>query len=211
MGMPRKPLGMRVPRGYARAISGGNVDAPPDPLQRNRSGGYRLPRLACQWCGQTVAHWLNGQRPRLHKTPYGHDCPPPIDDDAFDDECETGFVPAEDVTGLSRARREERIAAYREFCWALKYGLLSRPHVCQECGHRPARSGAIHAHHRDYAKPLDVEWLCRGCHARRQRAALMEYDIPEAARERARREGRPLHQIAIELLGRWASRATDST
>src|SRR5215831_11268686 len=44
---------------------------------------------------------------------------------------------------------------------ALKRGELIRPSECEECG----RGGVIHAAHSDYARPLDVRWLCRRCHA----------------------------------------------
>lgn len=39
-------------------------------------------------------------------------------------------------------------------------GKVLRPDKCSQCG-----SGKkIEAHHEDYDKPLDVEWLCRECH-----------------------------------------------
>ena len=42
-------------------------------------------------------------------------------------------------------------------------GRLVRPDTCESCG---AVGGPIEAAHRDYSEPLDVRWLCRGCHRR---------------------------------------------
>jgi hypothetical protein len=51
---------------------------------------------------------------------------------------------------------------------ALKNGVLVRPDTCQKCGDKPQKASdgrsKIHAHHHDYDKPLDVEWLCSKCH-----------------------------------------------
>lgn len=44
---------------------------------------------------------------------------------------------------------------------AVKDCRLFRPAVCESCG---ASGRAIQAHHHDYAKPLDVQWLCAPCH-----------------------------------------------
>jgi ribosomal protein S27AE len=41
---------------------------------------------------------------------------------------------------------------------AIRDGRLLRE-PCSECGATPAQ-----AHHDDYAKPLDVRWLCQPCH-----------------------------------------------
>lgn len=49
-----------------------------------------------------------------------------------------------------------RCAVYR----AERLGELIRPYVCATCG----AEGPIEAHHEDYAKPLEVVWLCRACH-----------------------------------------------
>jgi len=42
----------------------------------------------------------------------------------------------------------------------VRLGKVAKPVLCQFCGsYLP-----LHGHHRDYAKPLDVQWLCRPCH-----------------------------------------------
>lgn len=51
---------------------------------------------------------------------------------------------------------------------ALRSGKVVRPATCEHCGITPApmKDGrsAIQGHHHDYAKPLDVQWLCYSCH-----------------------------------------------
>lgn len=59
----------------------------------------------------------------------------------------------------TRKRFPEKNRARYIVANALKYGkLVKQP--CSNCGstHR------IHAHHDDYSKPLDIQWLCDGCH-----------------------------------------------
>lgn len=46
---------------------------------------------------------------------------------------------------------------------AIGKGQLVRPTECERCG---VKSGCIHAHHSDYDKALDVEWLCSTCHVK---------------------------------------------
>lgn len=43
---------------------------------------------------------------------------------------------------------------------AIQDGLLENPNCCELCG----AEGRVVAHHDDYAKPLDVRWLCKKCH-----------------------------------------------
>lgn len=80
---------------------------------------------------------------------------------------------------LKRAQRPERKAKQREYGraqrehspekWVARYtlgnavrdGRVIRPDVCSKCGGNETR---IEAHHHDYSKPLDVEWLCFACH-----------------------------------------------
>ena len=69
---------------------------------------------------------------------------------------------------LTRARYPEKVKAHQAVKRAVKAGKLERPDVCSRCGGggKPKRNGAaaIEAHHPDYNKPLEVEWLCRECH-----------------------------------------------
>lgn len=50
-------------------------------------------------------------------------------------------------------------------CAALKEGIINKSLKCAEC----QIEYKTEAHHEDYTKPLDVIWLCHGCHMRRHR------------------------------------------
>ena len=46
------------------------------------------------------------------------------------------------------------------FNYYLRKGRITRPNKCQECNKKCRPD----AHHSDYSKPLEVDWLCRKCH-----------------------------------------------
>lgn len=63
---------------------------------------------------------------------------------------------------LRNQRDKNKNKARQAVKTALLKGILIRPIVCSMC-HREKQ---IDAHHPDYSKPLEVQWLCRECHMR---------------------------------------------
>lgn len=49
---------------------------------------------------------------------------------------------------------------------AVKAGKIEKPENCSSCDEVPKK---MEAHHTDYEKPLEVMWLCTGCHADQHR------------------------------------------
>jgi hypothetical protein len=56
-----------------------------------------------------------------------------------------------------------RIRARMEVRNAIRRGEMRRPDACQDCGRTDLK---VCAHHEDYSKPLEVQWLCRPCHSK---------------------------------------------
>ena len=54
----------------------------------------------------------------------------------------------------------ERVRAAYNARYAIRRGILKRPKLCSSCGRRRKVQG----HHDDYAKQLEVRWLCASCH-----------------------------------------------
>jgi hypothetical protein len=64
-------------------------------------------------------------------------------------------------------------AARRAVINAVRRGRLVKPTSCEDCGNA-APKRALHGHHEDYSKPLEVEWLCTTCHGKRHRVEVAE-------------------------------------
>lgn len=69
---------------------------------------------------------------------------------------------------LARERHPEKIKARNVINNAIYRGALEKPTCCENCK-KPTESRKLHAHHRDYGKPWDVDWLCHPCHAKLHR------------------------------------------
>ena len=59
-----------------------------------------------------------------------------------------------------RMENPERYKAYNILKRAVLSGDIERPTTCCDCG----AIGPTDGHHENYAKPLDVVWVCRSCH-----------------------------------------------
>lgn len=57
-----------------------------------------------------------------------------------------------------RKRNPNKSKAHAKVSYAIRAGRLFRE-PCEKCKSEPS-----HAHHDDYAKPLNIRWLCDTCH-----------------------------------------------
>jgi len=71
-----------------------------------------------------------------------------------------------------KERYPDRREAHNKVAYAISSGKMTRPSECQECG----STKRVEAHHEDYSKPLDVEFLCRKCHTLRHKK---HYETPQ--------------------------------
>lgn len=71
-------------------------------------------------------------------------------------------------TRENQRRTEEKHRDRTRARWRLKAavrrGKITKPDTCERCGFTAELPREIHGHHHDYAKPLEVEWLCQSCH-----------------------------------------------
>ncbi len=67
-------------------------------------------------------------------------------------------------------RRGTRLAqnAHLKVMRAVRSGAIVPPEHCSQCGVECSPQ----AHHHDYTRPLDVEWLCVSCHQRRHQGLV---------------------------------------
>jgi hypothetical protein len=75
-----------------------------------------------------------------------------------------------------RERNREKLLAHRAVKAAVRSGRLSRPEACESCERVAPR---LEAHHADYAKQLEVKWLCRSCHLAEHKELDLAAALPE--------------------------------
>ena len=70
---------------------------------------------------------------------------------------------------FSRKRpKNKKYLARKKLNNALKREDINKPNKCSDCG----KKAKVTAHHKNYEKPLDIEWLCYECHGKRHRKAI---------------------------------------
>lgn len=65
-----------------------------------------------------------------------------------------------------RRRHPKRDRARRILNYHVRKGNVQKPDRCEDCGRDDLR---MEAHHDDYDRPLDVDWLCSLCHGKTER------------------------------------------
>ena len=65
----------------------------------------------------------------------------------------------------ARKRNKKAVNARSTLNYAVRNRDIARPKRCERC----KEEKTIHGHHEDYDRPLEVTWLCVGCHADRHR------------------------------------------
>ena len=82
---------------------------------------------------------------------------------------------------VPRDRDTSKVAAHNAVQTAIDNKTIVRQRKCEACGGRRN----VVAHHADYNKPLDVNWLCRKCHgAWHEKFVAIEKSNPSAAGRR---------------------------
>ncbi len=82
-----------------------------------------------------------------------------------------GRARAKDIEKFKERERNNPPASPEKVCarsvlnMAIKSGKIIKPQYCTVCG----TGRRINGHHPNYDKPLEVEWLCPLCHAKRHR------------------------------------------
>jgi len=60
-----------------------------------------------------------------------------------------------------RKHNKDRARAFMLVQCAIRRGALDKPAYCPRCG----STIRIQAHHEDYSKPEEVDWMCQKCHS----------------------------------------------
>lgn len=75
-----------------------------------------------------------------------------------------------------RKENPDKYRAHSAVSNALRSGTLVRPSCCERCSETQP---ALHGHHEDYSRPLDVVWLCVPCHSARHKEIDSQWNAPK--------------------------------
>lgn len=91
----------------------------------------------------------------------------------------------------------EKVKARAAIRNAVQAGKVIKPHACEGCGDT---LHLLHAHHEDYAKPFDVQWLCSICHGlvhRKNKGSLEVQNLREENSKLRAALGEALYALCI--------------
>lgn len=80
-----------------------------------------------------------------------------------------------EISKRTYEKHKEKWLARAKVNYALKTGKLTKAERCEVCELKKPLQG----HHPDYSKPLEVIWLCSGCHADEHKVLKEELLTPE--------------------------------
>lgn len=112
------------------------------PLNKSRKDGLHAYCLACNRTKQAALRASHGERYREMRRRYRAS--------EKGKAAYSRYVPAHPWQKWAQSK------VWRE----INAGRMTKPETCSSCG----EGGIIDGHHDDYAKPLEVRWLCRWCH-----------------------------------------------
>lgn len=89
------------------------------------------------------------------------------------------------IVALYRSKYPLRVHANKRADRAVEEGELISPNICEDCG---VEDFSLHKHHTNYTEPLNVTWLCSGCHLARhkpqERVKIVDPDTQRINRPR---------------------------
>lgn len=85
----------------------------------------------------------------------------------------------------------EKKLARQSVMWAIRLGYMKKPDKCESC----QKEIKVEAHHKDYKRPLEVEWFCRLCHMKLHSKELYDCRSSEQYIQLHRTEDTPSNGI----------------
>ena len=116
-----------------------------------RENGKRRNECKRCWIRRTVERDRGSSERRCYKTEWARSRP------------RTKTVKSPAKSRESYLRNLPKYRARQRVRTAVRNGSIVKPEACPRCA-RPTTPSKMQAHHRDYSKPLEVEWMCSGCH-----------------------------------------------
>ncbi len=133
-----------VPRYPTKSCTECGVDKPLSEFRRKRTGKYGR-QSSCKPCSNAKLDVWRAKA-REQRLAYNREY--------------YATARGREVISNYQARKPAKKVAQLALQRAIERGLIVRPERCEDCN----GTNRVEGHHNDYAKPLEVRWLCRICH-----------------------------------------------